>query len=330
MRGSSWVACVFHKAGVNLRFIGSVRSLVQDKAIRSILLEEAIARCIKAQLNRLFREKMKQIGVPSDEPFRRVVVDLVGLLLGQKAPYSERYWTTHLPTMLQEKFPGTLSEKEREEGALLRAVNLRSLTARVLSLAAVELTPEARAYLADEELCLDEFELLDTDLLKLECKTKHMNIIEYADGMSLFYQALSRRQREASKRRLLSLSKTILLKALHSSSMNSLAQYQLGNVFRVMSGLVADSCGVQPKVALLSDAIHAFRKLLAQRIDHSLAVKGTVRSVSLFVPLSSSLSPTLPPSLSIPLSLRVLPALLYLWPSSICLDCLYASHTLCR
>ena len=79
--------------------LGLLRNNVSKPHVKSLLLNEMMARAIKCTLEMLMRKKMEQIRVPSEEPYRRLVIDYFNVLLG-KRPESSMYWRTEIKVLL--------------------------------------------------------------------------------------------------------------------------------------------------------------------------------------------------------------------------------------
>jgi hypothetical protein len=71
----------FHAKGVNLCFAGAVRHYVHSDTIKMLLLIEMIARVVKIVARERIRNKMRELRVPLEQPYRRVVVDYLNTCL---------------------------------------------------------------------------------------------------------------------------------------------------------------------------------------------------------------------------------------------------------
>lgn len=72
------------------------------------------------------------------------------------------------------------------------------------------------------------------DIAELDAKVKHLNLIDYADGMSFYYEALES-QHTTTQTRLLTVAKEKLECALMSMANNVVALLKLALVFRMMA-----------------------------------------------------------------------------------------------
>ena len=110
-----------HKEGINCRFLGLLaeqfmrmttvqNTVAKAKLCRHLLLLEMVARIIKAETNRKFREltqSLKQSGtsLALEEPYRRVAIDYLNLVFGN-SDESDQLWNNTLKTNLTKKFSG--------------------------------------------------------------------------------------------------------------------------------------------------------------------------------------------------------------------------------
>ncbi|KAL6058241.1 Histidine kinase A [Balamuthia mandrillaris] len=102
-----------HSLGINMRYLGLVRGCLRELQQRpryrqpgcslciqdyeAMLFTEMAARVCKDYIRALLREKMKELKVPSEEPYRQLVLDLFNLFSGM-SKHSENFWlSTDLP-----------------------------------------------------------------------------------------------------------------------------------------------------------------------------------------------------------------------------------------
>eukprot|EP01103_Thecamoeba_quadrilineata_P012142 TRINITY_DN3060_c0_g1_i2.p1 TRINITY_DN3060_c0_g1~~TRINITY_DN3060_c0_g1_i2.p1 ORF type:complete len:601 (+),score=88.67 TRINITY_DN3060_c0_g1_i2:86-1888(+) len=102
-----------HREGINIRYLGHIRSLVAHEHVKTLLFINMAARVIKNCLRLRLREKIRELKVPLQEPYVRVVVDYLNLVFGESSA-SDRYWNTELKIGIQKKFEEALSQKETE------------------------------------------------------------------------------------------------------------------------------------------------------------------------------------------------------------------------
>lgn len=112
-----------HKEGINCRFLGLLaqqfmrmtttvqpNAAAKAKLCRHLLLLEMVARVIKAETNRKFREltqSLKDSGttLALEEPYRRVAIDYLNLVFGNTEE-SDALWNGTLKANLMKKFAG--------------------------------------------------------------------------------------------------------------------------------------------------------------------------------------------------------------------------------
>ena len=85
----------------------TVAKIADNPALVSLvvaaLLVEAVARVVKNELNMLMREKAKELGLPLEVPYRKVVVDYLNHVFG-RGKSQDRWWQEQLPPLLEKFF----------------------------------------------------------------------------------------------------------------------------------------------------------------------------------------------------------------------------------
>lgn len=76
------IALVLHKHGVNMRHLGSVFTACVSAKWQKQILNEAVARCVKAKVKAAMRQTMKCVRVAALTPFANAVEDQLNLTLG--------------------------------------------------------------------------------------------------------------------------------------------------------------------------------------------------------------------------------------------------------
>jgi hypothetical protein len=82
--------------------LGRIRFLVNSAPVKQLLLNEMLSRAIKCSLRLMLRRKMEETTLPSEEPYRRELIDYFNLVLG-KRPESDHFWKVEIKVMLQLK-----------------------------------------------------------------------------------------------------------------------------------------------------------------------------------------------------------------------------------
>lgn len=216
-----------HRWGINLRYLGVVRSkLAPTNHIgRQLLLLEMVLRCLKNLFRRKLRKQMEATCVSMDSPYAQVVLDLLNLFLG-KDEHSRVFWRVTIKEVLRETFVVGLSEEEMQASfSLKRGLNMQELLDRFQLLTGVKLIPSASTYRRGKTDVI-----LYTDLEAVQnTVTKHMQIVDYAEGALLLLLS-EKKADQAEKLRLLSLAEA-RLKLARGSAMGNQSLYQLGQVF---------------------------------------------------------------------------------------------------
>ena len=86
-----------------------LRSYVQNKELRSLLLTEIVARVAKNSI----RKKMRNLKSSKEEHYIAKLVDSLNKIFGVSESYSE-FWETIMLPQLQNRFKSSLSEAELE------------------------------------------------------------------------------------------------------------------------------------------------------------------------------------------------------------------------
>lgn len=216
-----------HRWGINLRYIGFVRSKLapSNSAGRQLLLLEMVLRCLKNLFRRKLRKQMETTCVSMDSPYAQVVIDLLNLFLG-KDEHSRVFWRVTIKEVLRETFVVGLTDEELQASfSLKRGLNMQELLDRFQVLTGVKLIPSASTYRKGKTDVI-----LYTDLATVQnTVTKHMQIVDYAEGALLLLLS-EKKAEQAEKLRLLSLAEA-RLKLARGSAMGNQSLYQLGQVF---------------------------------------------------------------------------------------------------
>ena len=215
-----------HRNGVNLRYIGLIFNLIQDRTLKMVLLIEAIARILKNDLRRRLRRKMAHLQLPFEAPYRALVVQFLNrvfyhTVLG--SPASLRYWKSFIAKQGLNKFHLTsfnvdsegepvltdpyTSESMAQEDDNVNEMKLRGQTTPPHSLLKKHLTgsdsPTFLELLMKRFICLSGLQLSEhaqgacrgaeafhlLDCPAMEIKVKQMSIVTNAQGHALFNRA---------------------------------------------------------------------------------------------------------------------------------------------
>lgn len=187
---------LMHREGINNRHLGRIRFLVSSAPVKQLLLNEMLSRAIKCSLRLMLRRKMEETTLPSEEPYRRELIDYFNLVLG-KRPESDHFWKVEIKRVLGRKFVNGLSTDEAAaDYNLKRDVSMLTVFTRLQTIMGVRLAVKALQQLA---MSPDSLELVYPDLLKISAKAKHMDIISHAEGAALCIQAMNTKGEESDR-----------------------------------------------------------------------------------------------------------------------------------
>ncbi|KAL6059841.1 Clu domain-containing protein [Balamuthia mandrillaris] len=187
-----------HSKGINIRYLGMLRRYMTDIDCKTLLLVEMCARIVKTNLRLRLRERMRELKLPLEEPYHRLVIDYLNLIIGH-SDHSEEYWTKNLKISLMRKFELALTPEEAAENFPLKSIldsfSDASMDGKLLLFNRVqklcglkfsrrvikEFSTNKNFWSTRGEQPLDY-----TDMEEMGLRVKHMNIISHAQGMSLY------------------------------------------------------------------------------------------------------------------------------------------------
>lgn len=177
-----------HREGINVRYLGLVRSRLTSPRLRSAVLMELIARVIKNNLNEELRKAAKQSKNRGDENLQPIALSFFNLILGSK-PGSEAWWSRTIKDHLTATYKAEcLSPEEKQRSFSLRpSVDLHTLFRRLQALTGIQFTKIVMQQLKSSKY----FELVSPDIRKMGVRVKHMNITSQAQGAALAIQAMA-------------------------------------------------------------------------------------------------------------------------------------------
>ncbi|GAM27028.1 hypothetical protein SAMD00019534_102030 [Acytostelium subglobosum LB1] len=265
---------LFHSEGINMRHLGLVRRCCSRDAIREVLLVEAISRCLKSLTRELLRREMKKTHLPSDYPYRKIILNFINLVFGSD---NDEFLKEILLPKMEKKFrhindtkdPNNANEfltENQEESPLFTKdspIYPRILHRFINTIGVVMSADSIKEYYKQES----GMSFVDPDIVELKTQITRLNIIDYADGMSLYYKALESKSDDRSKRRLLDISQSMLKRSLHSMSTNYGAIFQLGNVQMLMAKYETDH---HVKARMYDEAAETYLSMEKFRIDQNL------------------------------------------------------------
>lgn len=202
-----------HRAGINVRHMGRVRKLIKPTAVRvrMILMSEMCARCVKVFLRAAMRERMKEYGLPSVEPYTAVVLDVLNLVFGggmdsalfwrntggvvpAPAAISSTLSVLPIKVQLRDKFMFSLDEAENKDQMDLRDVvdfsYMVTLLQKMLNISLSRSAVESLASVSAKSALATEWSV--NDILSIGAKIKRLPIIDYYTGIQLALAAAAR------------------------------------------------------------------------------------------------------------------------------------------
>jgi len=99
----------FHRQGINMRWIGHMLLIIDDRDACFVLLIEAIARVLKNDLRRRLREAMKKYNQPLSAPYMDLTTKFLNMVFGSESELgpeynSEEFWNVTVQKELASKF----------------------------------------------------------------------------------------------------------------------------------------------------------------------------------------------------------------------------------
>ena len=105
--GHRELSAVMHTHGINMRYLGCVRRLVDSPHIRTFLLMDMLSRVIKNDVRALLRSMVSL----SETEQRKRIVDYFNVIFGEREG-SAFFWSCNIKTRLQAKFVNALTREE--------------------------------------------------------------------------------------------------------------------------------------------------------------------------------------------------------------------------
>ncbi|PRP86402.1 hypothetical protein PROFUN_05321 [Planoprotostelium fungivorum] len=171
----------FHHMGINLRNLGLVYNKSNSPNVRKLVMSLAAARCAKTDIREIMRHKMREVQVPSDEPFKSVIVKFLNQLCGQ-CKHSVVYWRRDLCKQLTEWFRFTFTPQERKDFDLQSVADIRLVLYVTCLLTGIELEPSALEQMLRPDMC-GKFRFVESDVRFTAAITKHRSDIYFSAGL---------------------------------------------------------------------------------------------------------------------------------------------------
>eukprot|EP01129_Flabellula_baltica_P000456 TRINITY_DN10464_c0_g1_i1.p1 TRINITY_DN10464_c0_g1~~TRINITY_DN10464_c0_g1_i1.p1 ORF type:complete len:1958 (-),score=323.32 TRINITY_DN10464_c0_g1_i1:16-5889(-) len=167
-----------HRAGINIRYLGLVYNRAINTRFREVILVEMICRIVKNQINKELRDMMEKLRTPGEEPYKVVYQKYFNIILKEKPELSEKYYSDWINKKIPSKFPGVKIEDQiffSPSFTLEIIKRLQALTGVILS----------------REPSIDDTVILESDIVKLQTRVKHMNISILSSAIAISMKASS-------------------------------------------------------------------------------------------------------------------------------------------
>jgi hypothetical protein len=240
--------------------------------------QKGIARVCKNLVRELQRVQSRLVGVPTDEPYRRIVVQFLNVLVGRDGRF-ELFWNHYLKHELERQYPSFLFSYEKAKTSkLYDEVCMFSVVDRLLSLVCVTLNSECwsefrKTCFPDSNKEKDgdpkkgrlDFAFVQVDVELMDTQVTHMNLIDFADGMALYFEGTQTAAHDTeTRRRMLHMSQSKLRRFCDSFPGNFGALLRLGGVFSHMAALSSGGEKAQFEEA----SVATFDALLREKISY--------------------------------------------------------------
>lgn len=103
-----------HRKGINMRFLDLLRMHTTGADCRTLLFVEMCARVVKNNIRKKLRKVMERLRIPLEEPYRRLIVDYMNLVLGNSEESAE-FWNAPLKRDLLKKFEHAITTEENDQ-----------------------------------------------------------------------------------------------------------------------------------------------------------------------------------------------------------------------
>ncbi|KAH3763191.1 Histidine kinase [Pelomyxa schiedti] len=202
-----------HRRGINMRFTDLVRMHATGTDCKTLLFVEMVARVIKNNIRAKLRQVMERLKLPLEEPYRRVIVDYMNLVLGSSEESAEFWhpppkteslrkfelWHIPLKTELLRKFEFALTREEEDQDLRTLLSNFSSvwmdgkvlLFQRIQKMTGLKFTKRVNEEFEqhpNQWLLRGDSPMDISDLEEIGQHVKHMNIISYAQGYLFKHQ----------------------------------------------------------------------------------------------------------------------------------------------
>ncbi|KAK5577689.1 hypothetical protein RB653_002634 [Dictyostelium firmibasis] len=253
------ISKLLHAEGINIRYLGEVASHCTSLGFKRFFVIEAIVRTLKSLARELLRREMKKTHLPSDYPYRSLLLKLLNLLFDEYNDKTEYVWNKIILEKMEKKFQNIFVDKNthKEEPELndkckadfpvtpkdiLKSLLKNGVTRQMILHNFCKSIGLVISKLAiDQFSTTDSFIFVDTDIEEIKTLSTRLNLIDHADGMSLYYKSMAPGLSDTSKNRLLTISKERLEQSLLSINNSFSIVIELSKVLTLLAKTTQDS-----------------------------------------------------------------------------------------
>lgn len=182
-----------HKHGVNVRYLGLLRSYLQDEDLRTQILLEIVFRSLKNILKEQQRKWMKRFKNTSEDGMITLIVNFFNLFTGSN-PRSNIFWESVVIPAIGQRFGSFwLCEEEQInlQSIILSITHIDKIFFNFCKRVGIRLSSECEKQFqfSAASNSLLGFEFASPDILEIFPVVKHMHQVDVSTGMMLCLQA---------------------------------------------------------------------------------------------------------------------------------------------
>ena len=188
-RGCRWITKTMQQFGVNCRYLGLMRTYIEEPSLKDLCLVEMCARVLSADLKYHLRETAKKLGMSRKAPFFELATRFYNSILGDKiftlgqtpdvSLWKSKYGMKH---KLLKKYEDCLSEEEKQESFDMRQkIDVLQLIWRIEEKTGVTIKEQTKEKLSEMgKSMIDTFSFSNFDFEEIEPQTKGLSIISFS------------------------------------------------------------------------------------------------------------------------------------------------------
>ncbi|KAM9964845.1 hypothetical protein ACTFIW_004637 [Dictyostelium discoideum] len=246
------ISKLLHAEGINIRYIGEVASHCTSIGYKRFFTIEAIVRTLKSLARELLRREMRNIHLPSDYPYRSLLLKFLNLLFDEYKDKTEYIWNKIILEKMEKKFQNIFNNvnTEKEEPELNENSPKLPVTPQEIIKNLLTTLPTREMILKKfcksiglviSKIAITQFNVsnsfvfVDTDIEEIKTLSTRLNVIDYADGMSLYYKSMASGLSDTSKYRLLTISRERLEQSILTMNNSFQIVIQLAKVLTLLA-----------------------------------------------------------------------------------------------